>query len=70
MERMGLASNGCGSVEVVVVLTVLLGACGVGGGFCGDDALAGFFGDGDHEVVDFLEVKVCHGDGVFGKGRF
>jgi len=43
-----------------VFFTVLLGACVFGGGFCGCDALAGLFGDGDHEVVDFLEVEVGH----------
>lgn len=46
--------------------TVLLGACLVGGGFCGDDALSCLFGYGDHKVVDFLEVEVCHCDECYG----
>jgi hypothetical protein len=50
--------------------TVLLRTCGVGGGCCGDDALAYLFGDGDHEVMDLLEVEVCHLEavGVLKKG--
>jgi hypothetical protein len=42
--------------------TVFLGACFVGGRFCGDDALSCLFGNGDHEVVDLLEIEVRHCD--------
>jgi hypothetical protein len=45
-----------------ILRTVLLRPCFVGGGFRGDDALPCLFGDGDHEVVDLLEVEVCHCD--------
>ena len=43
--------------------TILLVARGICGRFCGDNALSGLFSDGDHEVVDFLEVE-CHYDGM------
>ena len=48
------------SNDAMWVSTVLLRACGFGGGFCGDDALSRLFGDGDHEVMDLLEVEICH----------
>jgi hypothetical protein len=41
-------------------LTILLRASAFGGGFRGYDALSCLFGNGDHEVVDLLEVEVCH----------
>jgi hypothetical protein len=40
--------------------TVFLVACARGAGLCGYDAFSGRFGDGDHEVVDFLEIEVRH----------
>lgn len=40
--------------------TVLLRARRRGRGFGGYDAFARAFGDGDHQVVDFLQVEVGH----------
>jgi hypothetical protein len=42
------------------MLTVLLRARALCSGFRGYDALGCLFGDGDHEVMDLLEVDVCH----------
>lgn len=41
--------------------TVLLVASAFSGWFRGYDAFSGLFGNGDHEVMDLLEVEVCHG---------
>ena len=44
-------------------LAILFGTGGFGGGMRGGDGLACALGEGDHEVVDFLEVEVGHCEG-------
>jgi hypothetical protein len=61
----GVVCQLCGYRLWSTAITVLLGACVLSGGFCGDDALSRLFGYGDHEVMDLLEVEVCHFD-LFG----
>lgn len=44
------------------MLTVLLRARGEIGGCCGQHHSACFLRDADEEIVDLLEVEVCHDD--------
>jgi hypothetical protein len=48
--------------------TIVFIACAGGAGLRGYDALSSRFGDGDHEIMNFLEVEVCH-DGLVDAAR-